>query len=52
MLVRDSSIRANMALLILFASALAVVLASFGFGIYERHNYRAGAVRELTALAD
>jgi diguanylate cyclase (GGDEF)-like protein/PAS domain S-box-containing protein len=52
MRVRDFSIRANLILLILFASALAVLLASFGFGIYERQNYRASAVRELTALAD
>src|ERR1039457_7389716 len=50
--VRDFSIRINLALLILSASALAVLLASFGFGIYERQNYRASAVRELTALAD
>jgi diguanylate cyclase (GGDEF)-like protein/PAS domain S-box-containing protein len=50
--LRDLSIRTNLALLILSASALAVLLASFGFGIYERQNYRASAVRELTALAD
>jgi uncharacterized membrane protein affecting hemolysin expression len=50
--VRGPSIRANLTLLILSASALAVLLASFGFGIYERHNYRESAVRELTALAD
>jgi diguanylate cyclase (GGDEF)-like protein/PAS domain S-box-containing protein len=50
--VRDLSIRANLALLILSASALAVLLASFGFGIYERQSYRASSVRELTALAD
>jgi diguanylate cyclase (GGDEF)-like protein/PAS domain S-box-containing protein len=50
--VRDFSIRTNLALLILSASALAVLLASFGFGIYERPSYRASAVRELTALAD
>ena len=50
--IRDFSIRTNLALLILSASALAVLLASFGFGIYERQNYRASAVRELTALAD
>ena len=50
--LRDFSIRTNLALLILSASALAVLLASFGFGIYERQNYRASAVRELTALAD
>lgn len=50
--IRNFSIRANLIVLILSASALAVLLASFGFGIYERQNYRASAVRELTALAD
>jgi diguanylate cyclase (GGDEF)-like protein/PAS domain S-box-containing protein len=49
---RNLPIRLNLALLILSASALAVLLASFGFGIYERENYRSSAVRELTALAD
>jgi diguanylate cyclase (GGDEF)-like protein/PAS domain S-box-containing protein len=50
--VRNFSIRANLILLILSASALAVLLASFAFGVYERNNYRSSAVRELTALAD
>jgi diguanylate cyclase (GGDEF)-like protein/PAS domain S-box-containing protein len=50
--VRNLSIRLNLTLMILFASGLAVLLASFGFGIYERSNYRSSAVRELTALAD
>jgi diguanylate cyclase (GGDEF)-like protein/PAS domain S-box-containing protein len=49
---RDFSLRNNLILLILSASAFAVLLASIGFGIYERQNYRASAVRELTALAD
>jgi diguanylate cyclase (GGDEF)-like protein/PAS domain S-box-containing protein len=52
MSVRDFSIRFNLALLILSTSALAVLLASFGFAIYERQSYRASAVRELAALAD
>jgi diguanylate cyclase (GGDEF)-like protein/PAS domain S-box-containing protein len=52
MFVRNLSIRLNLTLLILFASGLAVLLASFGFGIYERANYRSSAIRELTALAD
>jgi diguanylate cyclase (GGDEF)-like protein/PAS domain S-box-containing protein len=52
MSTRDISIRFNLTLLILFASALAVLLASLGFAIYERESYRASAVRELTALAD
>jgi len=43
MRVRDFSIRINPALLILSASALAVLLASFGFAIYERQSYRASA---------
>jgi diguanylate cyclase (GGDEF)-like protein/PAS domain S-box-containing protein len=50
--IRNSSIRFKLALLILCTSVLAVLLASFGFAIYERQNYRANAVRELTALAD
>lgn len=50
--VRNLSIRLNLTLLILFASGLAVLLASIGFGIYQRTNYRSSAVRELTALAD
>ena len=52
MRTRDLSIRANLTLLILSASSLAVLFASFAFGIYERSNYRSNAVRELTALAD
>jgi diguanylate cyclase (GGDEF)-like protein/PAS domain S-box-containing protein len=50
--IRNFSIRANLTLLILSASVLAVLLASFAFGVYERQNYRSSAVRELTALAD
>jgi PAS domain-containing protein len=52
MRIRDFSIRFNLTLLILSASALAVLLASVRFAIYERESYRASAVRELTALAD
>ena len=52
MRIRDFSIRFNLILLILSASALAVLLASLGFAIYQRQSYRASAVRELTALAD
>jgi hypothetical protein len=52
MRIRDFSIRINLVLLILFASALAVALASLGFAVYERQSYRASAVREVTALAD
>ena len=50
--IRDFSIRFNLTLLILSASALAVLLASLGFAVYERQSYRASALRELTALAD
>ena len=52
MQIRNFSIRFNLALLILSTSVLSVLLASIGFAIYERHSYRASAVRELTALAD
>ena len=52
MRIRDLPIRFNLALLILSVSAIAVLLASLGFAIYERQSYRASAVRELTALAD
>jgi diguanylate cyclase (GGDEF)-like protein/PAS domain S-box-containing protein len=50
--IKDSSIRFNLGVLIVSASALAVLLASLGFAIYERQSYRESAVRELTALAD
>jgi len=52
MRIRDLSIRFNLTLLILSASVLSVLLASLGFAIYERQSERAGAVHELTALAD
>src|SRR5580658_7825463 len=52
MRIRDRSIRFNLGVLIVSASALAVLLASLGFAIYERQSYRESAVRELTALAD
>src|SRR5580692_2587964 len=50
--IRDLSIRFKLTILILSTSVLAVLLASFGFALYERQSYRASAVRELTALAD
>lgn len=52
MRIRDFPIRVNLALLILFASCVAVFLASIGFAIYERQGLRVSAERELTALAD
>jgi diguanylate cyclase (GGDEF)-like protein/PAS domain S-box-containing protein len=50
--IKDLSIRFNLGVLIVSASALAVLLASLGFAIYEWQSYRESAVRELTALAD
>jgi diguanylate cyclase (GGDEF)-like protein/PAS domain S-box-containing protein len=50
--IKDLSIRFNLGVLILSASALAVLLASLGFAIYEWQSYRESAIRELTALAD
>ena len=52
MRIKDLSIRFNLGVLIVSASALAVLLASLGFAIYEWQSYRESAVRELTALAD
>jgi two-component system, sensor histidine kinase and response regulator len=49
---RDLPIRRKLALLILTASAFAVVLACLGFAIYERQIFRADTVDELAALAD
>lgn len=51
-MLRNFSIRTNLAILILFASALAVVLASMGFALYDQRNCRQDAVREATALAE
>jgi diguanylate cyclase (GGDEF)-like protein/PAS domain S-box-containing protein len=50
--IKNLSIRFNLAALTVSASAMAVLLASLGFAIYEWQSYRASAVRELTALAD
>jgi signal transduction histidine kinase/DNA-binding response OmpR family regulator len=49
---RDLPIRRKLAVLILTASAFAVVLACLGFAIYERQIFRADTVNELAALAD
>ena len=46
------SIRRKLALLILSASAMALVLACFGFSIYERQSFRAITTSELSTLAD
>ncbi|HEY5253092.1 MAG TPA: response regulator, partial [Acidobacteriaceae bacterium] len=52
MMFRNLSIRRKLALLVLSSSVLAVMLACFGFAIYEHQNYRANTVSELTALAE
>jgi signal transduction histidine kinase/CheY-like chemotaxis protein/HPt (histidine-containing phosphotransfer) domain-containing protein len=49
---RDLPIRRKLAVLTLTASIFAVMLACLGFAIYERENFRADTVSELTALAD
>jgi len=52
MRIPDLSIRVRLAFLILFASCLAVVLASIAYALYERQSLSASAEREVTALAD
>lgn len=49
---RDLPIRRKLTLLIMFSCVLALVLAFFGFAIYERASFRAADQRELVALAD
>lgn len=45
-------VRTKLTLLVLSASVLALVLATVGFGIYERASFRSFTGNELTALAD
>ena len=52
MLFESASIQRKLALLVLSASLFALVLASVGFGIYERASFRADIARELSTLAD
>ncbi len=52
MFSKDASIQRKLALLILGASFFALVLASLGFGIYERASFRASIASELSTLAD
>ena len=52
MLFESVSIQRKLALLVLSASLFALVLASLGFGIYERASFRADIARELSTLAD
>ena len=50
MRLRDLSIQRKMTLLVLAASAFALLLASFGFAVYERSNFRAALTGELATL--
>jgi signal transduction histidine kinase/ActR/RegA family two-component response regulator len=52
MTFKNVSVQIKLALLILFASSFALVLASVGFGLYERANFRTEMTQELSALAD
>jgi len=52
MTCKDVSVQKKLALLILFASSFALALASVGFGLYERANFRADMGQELSALAE
>jgi PAS domain S-box-containing protein len=52
MLFESASIQRKLASLVLSASLFALVLASVGFGIYERATFRADSARELSTLAD
>jgi two-component system sensor histidine kinase/response regulator len=51
-ILKDVSIQTKLAFLLFGASFFALVLASVGFGIYERSNFRADMERELSTLAD
>jgi two-component system sensor histidine kinase/response regulator len=52
MFSQGRSIQRKLALLVLSASLFALVLASVGFGIYERASFRSAVARELSTLAD
>jgi signal transduction histidine kinase/DNA-binding response OmpR family regulator/HPt (histidine-containing phosphotransfer) domain-containing protein len=52
MIFRDLSIRGKLALLIMTASAFAVILACVGFAIYERQRFHTDIADELATLAD
>jgi signal transduction histidine kinase/CheY-like chemotaxis protein len=49
---KDASIQTKLALLILFATLFALVLALVSFGIYERSSFRKEIAQELSTLAD
>ena len=50
-LSKHGSIRTKLAALVLASSLFALILASVGFGIYERASFRAGVAEELSTLA-
>jgi signal transduction histidine kinase/CheY-like chemotaxis protein len=52
MLFHNASIQRKLALLILSACVFALVLASVGFGVYERTNFRSEMADDLSVLAD
>jgi two-component system sensor histidine kinase/response regulator len=52
MFFNGASIQRKLALLVLSASLFALVLASVGFGIYERASFRSEVARELSTLAN
>jgi len=49
---RDLPIRRKLTVLVISATVMALVLACIGFAVFERSRFRAGAVTELTTLAD
>ena len=52
MFFNNASIQRKLALLVLSASLFALVLATVGFGVYERARFRTDLARELSTLAD
>ncbi len=49
---KNASIQTKLALLILFSTLFALVLAVGGFGLYEHNNFRNDMERQLSTLAD
>lgn len=52
MFFNTASIQRKLALLVFSASLFALVLATVGFGLYERASFRTDIARELSTLAD
>ena len=50
--MKNTSIQTRLALLILFATLFALVLAFASFGVYERASFRRDVARQLSTLAD